>query len=281
MKVLPVCFFFASVVSLPAAIAVQYLNTGDIYDTGDEQPEQASSSLVQSDLDADTFADDVTGYLDDQAFSTSTALGATSATGYNGPSIYGGVRIQRLDATSANFATRELANLSLRAQSSDTRLHSSIFFKTSIATTLDATSWMGFSTDSSGTPDGLNRLENLDGRFMLWDGSAFYISSTALSDNADGRILDGMELASEMWAVYDPSSDINFDLSSSFTTTTAAISAIGINGYGVYAENDAFSVSRHWLEFNTFTADAVVPEPSSVLTFFLGSLMLLRLRVRR
>ncbi len=155
-----------------------------------------------------------------------------------------------------------------------------IFFKTTGDTTLGADSFLGFSTSSAGTVDGLSRMESLTPRFMVWDGSSFYLSNTLVSDTAGGRVLDGTELASETWALYDPATEINFDSSTAvFDVTTATINAGGINGYGFYSENDTFTSSRQWMTFSIFQAD-VVPEPGT-LAMVLGGAGLLFLRRRR
>jgi len=42
-------------------------------------------------------------------------------------------------------------------------------------------------------------------------------------------VLDGLELATEMWALYDPATEMNFN-SAVFNVSTATINADGING---------------------------------------------------
>ncbi len=84
---------------------VNYNNTGDVYDTGDDIFAQPSSTLVASDLDDDTAADDVTGFADDHTFSTSTAFNGASTAGYVGPDIFGAIRLQKLNATTVGTNT--------------------------------------------------------------------------------------------------------------------------------------------------------------------------------
>ncbi len=261
---------------------VQYDNAGDVYDTGNDLFAQPSGS-VASDLDGDTVSDDVTesvpGNSSDRFNENSTFYNPSSVPGYIGPDIYGGMQVQQLNATTINFGTHELADFSLRLQSTDSRLHLAIFFPT-VATTLGSNSFIGFSSSDTGTPDGLQRLDVVTARVLIrTTGDNFFVSQTTFSDSAAGRVLDGTELATETFASYSPNTDLNFDQTTAFTTTTAQLNALGITGYGLYAEDDAFSGSRRWITFSKFYADAeLVPEPASFALLGLGGLLMLSRR---
>lgn len=273
-KIVPTLLVLGLVPILPthAAIVVNYNNALDVHDAGDDLfNDPSSATLVVSDLDGDTVADDVTGFADNHTFSTTTAFDGASTPGYIGPDIFGAIRAQRLNSTSVPFSDKDLADFNVRLQPAlgfEARMHMAIFFKTAASTTLDSSSWLGFSTSSAGTTDGLARTESLTLRFMLWTGSSFYLSNTLVSDTVGGRVLDGTELATEMWALYDPATEMNFN-SAVFNVSTATINADGIDGYGFYSENDTFTGNRQWMTFSIFQADAI-PEPSAMALFAAG-----------
>ncbi len=277
-----------------AAIVVQYDNDApvdDQYDTGDDIFANPAG-LVASDLDNDGFADDVTGSQPasstDRFNENSTFYNPADVPGYTGPDIYGGIRAQALNATTVSFDDKTLGDFNVRVQGNTTnnkRLHLAVFLPTTAATELDADSFIGFSSSATGTPDGLLLLESLTARFLIrTTGDNFFVSDATIADTADGRVLNGTELATATFASYSPETDINFDqASAAFTVTTADLNALGITGYGVYAENDTFGTARSRLSFSEFYADAefkVIPEPATFAIMGISGLLLLPRRKR-
>lgn len=213
------------------------------------------------------------------AFSAVTPLNNGVGT-YTGPDIFGGLTGDALrgpdgsGTPDTSFDNRGLATFSWRHQVTAPvtgNVHAAIYFEVDgvaypSGVQLDGTSWFGFSSLADGSVDGVSRFENLGQvRFMVaTTNGAFYVSNTAAADNADGRILDGTELATETWQLFDPAANLNFDATgASFLTSTSDLNTLGVSGFGMVVDKDTYSTTRHWLEFTKFYADAVVPEPST------------------
>jgi hypothetical protein len=287
VKLLPLVIFTHS---LCAVSVVLYDST-----LGQGSGNFATPSVQTFDINSDT-------YLDNRltnAFSSVTPLNNGVAS-YTGPDIFGGLTGDALRGSDGSgtpdsgFDTRALSAFSWRHQVSAPitgNVHAVLYFKVNGASyptgvTLGATNWFGFSSLADGSVDGVNRFENTGTvRFMLaTSDGAFYVSSSAAADSADGRVLDGTELATESWQLFNPAVDMNFDQgSATFGTSTADLNAIGIAGFGLVVDKDSYSSDRHWLDFTRFYAEASpIPEPSTLALASLASLAgLLVFRRRR
>lgn len=117
---------------------------------------------------------------------------------------------------------------------------------------------------------------NMNSRILVRtaDGQ-FYVSETSerrpllTPEGAEGgNILD------EMWAAYDPNSDLLFDTGTSFSTTTAELA--DITGFGFYFHRN--SAGNFWID-NIEVNASIIPEPASVALVLGGvGLMLARRR---
>lgn len=270
-----------------AAIVVQY----------DSANPQGSGSFPNPTVTVlDLNGDNINDNLLLNPFSTTIPLNNGVGT-YTGPSIFGGLAGTVIGDGASSMDTqwdgRSLTAFSWRHQVSLTgNVHSALFFKVDLGAyplgvALDSTSWMGFSSVADGSVDGLARLENQgQARFLLWDVNGnFYVSQSLITDTANGRVLDGAELAVENWALWTVPTNIdstylNFDAgTASFNISTAQINAAGIAGIGFITDKDNYSAVRHWLEFSKFYVDAepavpVVPEPTSLALLACGGMML-------
>lgn len=113
-------------------------------------------------------------------------------------------------------------------------------------------------------------------RWLVATGGSYFLSQTMQEMPGEGTVtpsLSGTDLTSELWATYDPSTDLNFDQS---VASFSSLSLDSITGVGIYFENDAYLEATGFEELRfslqTFEATAV-PEPSTVALFLgLGAL---------
>lgn len=129
---------------------------------------------------------------------------------------------------------------------------------------------------------------DFEGRYAIEIGGSYYLSQTTfnLRQNDGSAAISGATLTNELWAIYNPVSDLNFDQGSA---TFEGLSLEGITAVGLYFEEDAWagtdsSSTAYGLGIRSFEATATtIPETSSV-TVLLGLTSLLTvvgLRIRR
>jgi len=273
-------------VGASAGIVIDY--DADTFGSGDlGNP----TGFVISDLDGDTVADDVTGWVKGNTDVTASLnIGAS----YTGPTMYGVIRATKLNATTVGFDDRDATPVNVRMQGPDEAINWLLYFKTDAPVTLDATSYIAFDEDGNEDSEAFSRFDEQD--FSRWvavgDDGKFYVSDTSIGSGNDTATLNGDELfglnseTAVMWAEADFASDIDQDLGSlTFNKSTADLNAISLVGFGMYLGEEGLDASvdnRYWVNFNHFTVDAQpVPEPASLTLLALlaiGGLMMLRRR---
>ncbi len=239
-------------------------------------------------LDGDGLDDDVSGFLAGHPFETANPMPTPGD--YTGPTIYGGVRVQELNSTDANLSSEDSNPLNFRVQTnvdSPARMHGLLFFKTVSSVTFnldsvtdDNANFMGIGSLEDGLEGGVwSGNERVTVRWAIFgaDGN-MYLSQSTISNSPDGRILDTAELAAETWQQHDAATEINFDQdTATYATTTAALNGIGMDGFGIYWENDDFTGDRMWMrKLEDFTVEAVIPEPASIALLGLCGLVMVR-----
>jgi len=181
---------------------------------------------------------------------------SSTAGDYVGPAysiVWEGIE---LNGTGA-WDSRDSNPLSIRYQTNGTgqagNFHLAVFFEASSAT-LDATSSFFAQIQRSESVGTL--------RWLVRDGSTFYVSDATLSGGSN-TLDNGAGLLTTNWAVHDLATTANFDAdNASFSTLSTAFT--DLNAFGLIADKDSLTATRHWFEMQDFTVDAVpVPEPST------------------
>jgi len=202
----------------------------------------------------------------------SSAWSATAAD-YNGPEYYlvwDGIEFNG----GAQWDTNDSNPISIRFQTTggsgtqQGNFHLAVIFPTVSTYTFDAT--------SSLTLD-LQRQENTgDVRWLIRSNGIYYLSQTTISGDTTFDQASG--LLTENWAVYDIAASADFDQGSAvYSTPTSSLTSI--DGFGIMADKDNMSASRHWLGVSGFQADAVIPEPGTLM--LVGMSMVVLIGVRR
>lgn len=97
-------------------------------------------------------------------------------------------------------------------------------------------------------------------RWLVRNGSQYYVSQTAIDNNALAAQLDSDEIAAELWAEYNPvpgSYDMDFDASTAvFATPSSALT--DITAIGMIWDLNNFGANRRWTSWTTFRAIATV-----------------------
>jgi len=178
--------------------------------------------------------------------------------------LFGGGIGQCLNSTSLTFGDYSLSStygFNLRYQTTGTgqsgRLHLALVFPASqqdlsFDLSPGSTSFMRISGDNDGS---LGRFENLGAvRWLVRNGTDYYVSQSTITNTAGGRRLDAAELASEMWARYDPSAAFAFQLNLQFDTPTSQLTrlnAFGIVAYDASVQREGRSCSPGTLAWMT------------------------------
>lgn len=126
----------------------------------------------------------------------------------------------------------------------------------------------GISIDFAGEIESDDSSINFEGRLAVNVGGNYYLAQSTIDlNNPDGNYsISGSALQNELWAIYDPTSNLNFD-SGSASFGTLALSAI--SGVGIYFEEDGWNGNTDnrtfALGFERFTAEgSLIPEPSAM-----------------
>lgn len=120
----------------------------------------------------------------------------------------------------------------------------------------------------------------------------YYISQSSPTSNASGITTASVNVASSNWAAITPatSGSLNLDLASlDYSVSGSSMSATALGGVGLYFENDSFTSNdtlntRWFFQLNSlgFTATAAIPEPSATaLLVALGGLAFAAARRQR
>jgi hypothetical protein len=179
--------------------------------------------------------------------------------GWNGPPLYGGVRVEAL-RTRKPFGRYELTPFSLLYQvwrgREQARLNAILVFKASRDDLHFDVGRNGRSSMSIGNFGG-HPMQHCDYlgtvRWLVRNGNAYYVSSSTITNTSTGRVLTARELEKEQWAKYSPT--LSFEtVALTFDTPSSALTKL--NAFGIVAGNSAYTDERIWLMFEVFRVDA-------------------------
>ncbi|WP_309385890.1 hypothetical protein [Cerasicoccus frondis] len=225
-------------------------------------------------------------YVSDNPFSDSSQLSPSSD--YTGPTFYGGY-IYTSSAVEGYLSSRQQIRdyasgdqIFVQAYRgggwADTTLSlhgiyifnqadfNSGFESGSIALDGVSLSWTGYinTVDASST---------FDGRLAIQKDGSYYLSQTTidLAQGSGSFSISGSTLSNELWAVYDPSTSLDFDASSA---SFNSLELTSITAVGLYYEEDGWggsdaATTSFGLGIKTFEATGtVIPEKSQVSVLF-------------
>jgi len=231
-------------------------------------------------------------YLD--AFSDTSVMSPTS--GYTGPAFYGGYSYTVTGASGvpSSLSQQSVYNSARNTTNDDIELQSyyatgwsgaSLSFSAVIVFQLsNAASITDLSASVSNNTANAFRT-NATWRWLVQTSGSYYVSQTTFSDAnyfaPTSFILT--DLSSTKWALYTPSTDLNFDQTAA---TFSNIDTSNVTAAGLYIENDSWSGDSNTIGFDvaieSFAANGVaVPEPGNVSLFLLGSLLVLGVAARK
>lgn len=243
-------------------------------------------------------------YTYTNAFSDTTAL--TPSSGYSGPTVYGGYSFTS-STINSGFSAQYVRNaaftgsydyLWLQTQQtggwdgSELSMHGTYLFKQSDFGSGYTTGILNISNISVtmigyGSADSAGNSYDATGRFMVQIGGVYYVTESTFSLTGNAVTTFSLNsLSSQRWAVYDPSSSLDFDQSAA---TYGTLTLTGVTEVGVYFEDDSWtgtssSTSAFGLGLSSIIVEgSVVPEPSTMAmaTTGMGALALLYARRRR
>jgi hypothetical protein len=210
-------------------------------------------------------------YLETLVFSDSEALSPSSD--YTGPTFYGGYQFSS-SSVDGHLSRQQIRNgttedsIYLQSYSasgwegSELSLHAVYIFKQEDFLTGHTTG----SNSITGLSISSNSYSAGTGRFVVEIAGSYYVSNSTFSaSGTKSLILDSTDLATEIWALYDPSSDLNFDQ----TTTFATLSLNDVTAVGFYIERDEWtgsdSSTPYGLGITSFEVNGttIIPEPSA------------------
>lgn len=292
MSLKHVCFAGAAlglaVSSVSASVVIRYgNNTPDSYSyVTSSQAFDTTNSTTRTDLNEGGSAE-VMDHLTRRPFNTSAAL-TKAAPAYTGPTFYGGYEIWRYDSTTGANTTTQIRNyisgnngaantqndpiqidVNLPAGTPGTVEYSfvGLFRKADFLDDAKASN----ATVSFGATGGQLRMyyagtgtagssASNKVRFVIQNGDTIYISSNEFTP-AGGSFSPLPNPGATTWAVYDPTTDLEFSGGTFATRTFNDVTAVGFYWHGE-ATGTAPGVN---IRATMFEADAtvVVPEPVS------------------
>ncbi|MGE9291157.1 MAG: hypothetical protein ACQKBT_09215 [Puniceicoccales bacterium] len=234
-------------------------------------------------------------YYSTVAFSDTNNLSPSSD--YTGPTFYGGYQFS--SSTIEGYLTRQQIRdyaagdqIFLQAwksggwEDSTLTLHGLYVFKQedfntgyetgSISLEGVSMTWDGYITAKPGSGG-----SQFDGRLAIEIGGTYYLSQSkiVLTDDESGYSLSGSALENELWAEFDPFTDLNFDYGSA---SFGGLNLEGVSSVGIYFEEDGWIGSNaqgaaFGFGVESFTIEGSVspiPEPSQ-MSSLLGIVALL------
>lgn len=227
------------------------------------------------------------------SFSDTTALSPSS--GYTGPSFYGGYSftVTGASAVPSSLSQQSIYN-SARSTSYDdiyiqayygtgwsgaTMSMASVFiFKLSSASTLTSMT-ASLSNNTANT-----FRTSASWRWVVQSGGSYYVSQTTFNAGSayTPYAFTLSDLSSTQWALYTPSSSLNFDQSSA---TYSNIDLTNITAAGLYLENDSWTGDSGTIGFEaaiqSFSVEGTaVPETKSTALLLFGVLFIAGTTVR-
>ncbi|GHC03478.1 PEP-CTERM sorting domain-containing protein [Cerasicoccus arenae] len=258
-----------------------------------------SSSYVSGDVNfARTAGSTGTGpFIFRRSFNDSSADPLSPTSAYSGPTFYGGYQFIS-SSIDQGFSRQQIRNnaspdttdqIYLQSFNSGGWLGSDlslagvyIFKQDDFGGGLDTGSVAldGISFSTTGFINSADGTINFDGRYVVQiDNGDYYLSQTTLDlrQNNGSFSISGTTLENELWAVYNPSIDLDFDEgSASFNS----LSLTGVTAIGLYFEENSWagtdaSSTAYGLGVRSFQATGTsIPEPStSVLLMGLGGII--------
>lgn len=194
-------------------------------------------------------------------------LSPAYAAGVHGGRFFGGLVAERFGATGLNFNPQPQIDANNRisikfGSAHTTRIHAAIFWSREDFKEVDASMDVVLGLDSRFDIQFNDFRDTGDIRWMVLANGKFYLSQTKITNTAQGRVLDGFQIGSQLWAEYFPTSPIglNFDQDSAvFDVSTSELGTI--EGVGLMVDADDYSFSRRfWMQIRNFKLRAEIGE---------------------
>ncbi|MDQ8192978.1 hypothetical protein QEH59_00975 [Coraliomargarita sp. SDUM461004] len=223
-------------------------------------------------------------YVYRTSFSDTNQMSPVS--GYTGPTFYGGHEFWS-DSVDGGFSRRQIRNntgsdntdqIYLQSYSSGGFLNEElrlagvyIFKQEDFSNDLNtgAVTLTSLTVSTAGFINSTDESLDFDGRYVVQvAGGNYYVSQTALNlrQNNGSFSLSGTALSNEQWALYTPSTSLNFDQNAASYTS---ISLSEITAVGLYFEEDEWigtdsSSTAYGLGIRSFEASGTssIPEPA-------------------
>lgn len=248
--------------SLSAAVVVNYNSAA--YVTGNTNLNRTTTSNT-------TTYSGGTGRSEVLAFSESTAL--SPASGYDGPTFYGGYYRSGTNATSTNGSSlrRIINNASFdyidstfgyytaSAATATEGAFTTVFLKQNFST-LSSTPNLTFEA-SNPLSINIQGIAKAEARWMIKDGGTYYVSNLTYTTTGAKTLASANDTT---WAIFDPSASLRFSPSSFSAHAFADIQAVGF--YAQSNDPTVEAANPSLFRVNAFSASLVassIPEPSS------------------
>jgi hypothetical protein len=272
MMNLPKCLILTLASTGLAAFAQAQITAVAFYSTDTNSPLAARTTNFNIDLDGDSVNNDSRVFF---GFNNPGDAAWSSNTTGNFPyALYGGFMAESYGNPTRNLGTYALGagGFALRYQPDSAgesgRLTTALVFEASRDDlSFDSNSFMRIGGGNVWQTDAnLGRFDNLgSARWLVRNGSTYYVSETLVANSVDGRLLSGAEIAATNWAVYNPADAYAFNLNLNFNVASSTFE--DLNAFGIMTYKTAIDTTRSWLEFTQFEVVAV-PEPSTYAALF-------------